>query len=104
MTTTGMECFSTANLSPSCFSMASKMVRPSVAQLADKLPGVGGAAGYLNEHPMVDLTGLKGSYDFHLEWNPKEPGALVKAVQQRLGLKLSKQRRKISVVSAEPKP
>jgi uncharacterized protein (TIGR03435 family) len=42
----------------------------TMAQFAGKLPDVGGAAGYLNEHPMVDLTGLKGSYDFDIVWSP----------------------------------
>jgi len=42
----------------------------TMAQLADKLPDVAGAAAYLNEHPMVDLTGLKGSYDFDIAWAP----------------------------------
>ena len=42
----------------------------TLAQFADKLPDVGGAAGYLTEHPMVDLTGLKGSYDFDITWSP----------------------------------
>lgn len=41
----------------------------TMAQFADKLPDVRGAAGYLNEHPMVDLTGLKGSYDFDIVWS-----------------------------------
>src|SRR5580704_15548455 len=38
--------------------------------IADKLPDVGGAAGYLNKHPMADMTGLKGSYDFDIVWLP----------------------------------
>jgi uncharacterized protein (TIGR03435 family) len=42
----------------------------TLAQFADKLPDVPGASGYLSEHPMVDLTGLKGSYDFEIVWSP----------------------------------
>jgi uncharacterized protein (TIGR03435 family) len=42
----------------------------TMAQFAAKLPDVGGAAGYINDHPMVDLTGLKGSYDFDITWSP----------------------------------
>ena len=38
----------------------------SMADLADKAPGV--AAGYL-DHPVVDLTGLKGAYNFAISWN-----------------------------------
>ncbi len=40
----------------------------TMAQLAERLPSV--AAAYI-VHPMVDLTGLKGAYDFTLVWTPK---------------------------------
>ncbi|MGA3098278.1 MAG: TIGR03435 family protein [Bryobacteraceae bacterium] len=39
----------------------------TMAQLAEKLRSV--ARAYL-DHPVVDLTGLKGSYDFTLSWSP----------------------------------
>jgi uncharacterized protein (TIGR03435 family) len=39
----------------------------TMAQLAEKLRSV--APLYL-DHPVVDLTGLKGSYDFTLSWSP----------------------------------
>jgi uncharacterized protein (TIGR03435 family) len=42
----------------------------TMSQFADKLPNQRGAAGYLTEHPMVDLTGLKGAYDFDIAWSP----------------------------------
>jgi uncharacterized protein (TIGR03435 family) len=42
----------------------------TMAQLADRLPGV--AQAYLTL-PMVDLTGLKQAYDFTLTWTPKNP-------------------------------
>jgi uncharacterized protein (TIGR03435 family) len=41
----------------------------TMAQLADKLPDVPGARQYF-DHPMLDLTGLKGSYDFDITWSP----------------------------------
>ena len=40
----------------------------TMAQLAERLPDVAGA--YLI-HPVVDLTGLKGAYDFTLTWTPR---------------------------------
>jgi uncharacterized protein (TIGR03435 family) len=40
----------------------------TMAQLAERLPSV--AAAYI-VHPMVDLTGLKGAYDFALVWTPR---------------------------------
>jgi uncharacterized protein (TIGR03435 family) len=40
----------------------------TMAQFAERLRDV--AAGYL-QHPVVDLTGLKGSYDFTVTWAPQ---------------------------------
>ena len=42
----------------------------TLAQLADKLPEVAGAAGYFNNRPMVDMTGLEAAYDFDITWSP----------------------------------
>ena len=69
-------------------------------------------ANELNEtvgHPVEDLTGLKGLYDFKLEWTPDSsavatgPAAasgagdtgpdLFTAIQQQLGLKLEARKR-----------
>jgi uncharacterized protein (TIGR03435 family) len=82
------------------------------------------ARGYL-EHPVVDLTGLKGGYDFTVAWGPKNrvmgagrPGAnasadnspvpvavdrpvaltLYEAVSRQLGLKLATQKHPMQVV------
>jgi uncharacterized protein (TIGR03435 family) len=75
-----------------------------------KLRGV--APGFL-DHPVVDLTGLKGSYDFVLSWAPKARFAkpatdtstdptgdltLFEAVDRQLGLKLAAQKYPMSVV------
>ena len=95
----------------------------TMAQLAAKLRDI--AAGYLN-HPVVDLTGLKGSYDFVLAWAPvgrtmavarpsespeSAPGSAVpvasdrpreltlfEAVDRQLGLKLATQKHPMQVV------
>ena len=40
----------------------------TMAQLAEKLPGV--AKGYIDRQ-IVDLTGLKGTYDFNATWSPR---------------------------------
>jgi uncharacterized protein (TIGR03435 family) len=42
-----------------------------ISYLAERLPGV--AAAYLDQ-PVVDLTELKGRYDFTLEWAPRHAG------------------------------
>jgi len=93
----------------------------TMTQFAGKLPNVGGAAGYLNEHPMVDLTGLKGSYDFDIIWSPPARFAqtdkglptgggpivaaaptggvtLYDAIDKQLGLKLSVEKHSMPVV------
>jgi uncharacterized protein (TIGR03435 family) len=76
------------------------------------------AAGYI-DHPVVDVTGLKGGWDFQYGWSSARPtqssqgpgpaGAAAQAVdpgeitvsdalQQQLGLKLVKQKRSIPVI------
>jgi uncharacterized protein (TIGR03435 family) len=88
----------------------------TMAQFAEKLPQI--ASGYVSDHPVVDLTGLKGAYDFTVAWAPvgkvygvtggrggdsAQPGAgsnasdpggmtLFEAVDKQLGLKLATQK------------
>jgi len=85
----------------------------TMAQFAEKLRPV--AAGYL-DHTVVDLTGLKGAYDFTISWAPvgkvyggagrggdaaqpaassaSDPGGLsiFEAIDKQLGLKLATQK------------
>lgn len=90
----------------------------TMTQFAAKLPNIGGASAYLDEHPMVDLTGLKGSYDFEITWSPPGrfakaglPGGgpvtaavptggvtLYEAIDKQLGLKLSVEKHSMPVV------
>jgi len=93
----------------------------TMAQLAARLPNIGGAAGYLSDHPMVDLTGLKGSYDFEITWSPPARFAaagrgvptstgpavaavptggvtLYEAIEKQLGLKLAVGKHSMPVV------
>ena len=79
----------------------------TMAQLAKKLRDVAG--GYVG-HPVVDLTGLTGSYDFTLSWTPFAQMArrsaddasvaitLFEAVDRQLGLKLATQKYPMPVV------
>jgi uncharacterized protein (TIGR03435 family) len=91
----------------------------TMAQLADALHGV--APGFV-DHPAVDMTGLKGAYDFTINWTPSgviaggggrggEPGqpaaaaeptggiSFFDAVEKQLGLKLeSGQKHPMSVL------
>jgi uncharacterized protein (TIGR03435 family) len=76
-------------------------------QVVDMLSGMLSLAG----RPVVDRTGLKGCYDFTLEWDPNEsaPGddttkaqvygpSLFSAIQEQLGLRLDAQRSPVSVL------
>jgi len=81
----------------------------TMAQLAERLPDIAGA--YI-VHPMVDLTGLKGAYDFSLIWTPRarladfasgraETGVnltVFEAIDQQLGLKLEEQKHPMPVI------
>ncbi len=94
----------------------------TMAQFAEKLRGV--AQGYI-DHPVVDLTGLTGSYDFSARWAPRgrtlgrvgavpagggdagpapsspDPTAeltVFEAMERQLGLKLAVQKHPMPVV------
>jgi uncharacterized protein (TIGR03435 family) len=76
----------------------------SLATLAGRLSAV--AANYVDQQPVIDQTGLKGRYDFTLEWAPLRAGrgaamrgeappaadpdgpTIFNAIQNQLGLKL----------------
>ena len=42
----------------------------TMAQFVQRLAPLPGAAGYFSNHPLLDLTGLNGSYDFEITWSP----------------------------------
>ena len=63
------------------------------------------APGYFCEGPVVDASGLKGVYDFKLEWitngqaNSGSPGpTMFDAVQDQLGLKLDRRRQAVEIL------
>ena len=63
------------------------------------------APGYFRDGPVVDLSGLKGVYDFKLEWitagqaNNGSPGpSMLDAVQDQLGLKLERRKQPMEVL------
>ena len=104
-----------ANNAASAFSKAFTCVNVSMAQFADKLQGM--APGYIH-HPVVDLTGLDGSWDFTLNFSnplqlmaaggrggeagqaPDPNGAIsvFEALDRELGLKLEQQKHPMPVV------
>jgi uncharacterized protein (TIGR03435 family) len=54
------------------------------------------------DRPLVDKTGLKGNYDFKLEWNPDDTDpsgiSLVTAIKEQLGLKLESAKGPVEVL------
>jgi uncharacterized protein (TIGR03435 family) len=59
--------------------------------------------GHLVERPVVDNTGLRGLYDFKLEWSPDQAAgsagpSIFTAVQEQLGLKLESTRGPVEVI------
>jgi uncharacterized protein (TIGR03435 family) len=88
----------------------------TMAQFAEQIHNVAG--GYLRDHPMIDGTGLAGTYDFSLTWTPvqalpnrakggdapaggpSDPGGLTvfEAIDRQLGLKVETQKRPTPVV------
>jgi len=74
----------------------------TVADLADYLPDL--APLYI-DRPVVDLTGIKGLYDFKLSWIPQPPGADVAAgptifddLEKHFGLKLEKRKQAMPIL------
>ena len=49
-----------------------------------------GAIGRVLERPVVDQTGLTGSYTIDLEWDRTDPLDVIPAIQRQLGLKLER--------------
>lgn len=62
------------------------------------------------ERIVLDETGLKGRYDFQVEWTPDQaaagddlsrPGSIFTAVQEKLGLKLQSKKGQVPVIVVE---
>lgn len=76
--------------------------RMTAADIAQQVQAL--APGYFREGPIVDLTGLKGVYDFTLEWvtagdarNGAQP-SMFDAVQEQLGLKLERRKQTVEIL------
>jgi uncharacterized protein (TIGR03435 family) len=54
--------------------------------------------------PVVDETGLTGSYDWELTYQPGQPNVAINGVKEKLGLELVKARRTIDILVVRPAP
>jgi uncharacterized protein (TIGR03435 family) len=50
------------------------------------------AVGRHLDRPVIDQTGLPGTYDIDLQWDPKDQQDLISTIQSRLGLTLEQRR------------
>ncbi len=82
----------------------------TMAALANQLPGVREASGYLFNYPVVDRTGLKGSWNYSVTWTPRialRPSPLpadavtIFGAFEKLGLKLEMSKVPTPVVVVE---
>lgn len=80
--------------------VCSHMTSADIAQQVQAL-----APGYFRDGVVVDASGLKGVYDFKLEWitngeaNNGSPGpSMFNAVEQQLGLKLERRRQPVEIL------
>ncbi len=85
-----------ATLAAVCHRMSSADIAQQVQTLAP---------GYFRDGPIIDLTGLKGTYDFKLEWitrveaNQGSDGPTIfDAVQKQLGLKLDGRKQSLEIL------
>lgn len=83
--------------------LAAVCTRMTAADIAQQVQAL--APGYFRDGPVVDLSGLKGVYDFKLEWisagqaNNGSPGpSMLDAVQDQLGLKLERRKQPMEVL------
>jgi len=75
----------------------------SSANIAQPLQAL--APGFFTDGPILDKSGLKGVYDFKLEWITKleinlglDGPAIFDVVQQQLGLKLEPRKESVEVL------
>ncbi len=83
--------------------LAAVCTRMTAADIAQQVQAL--APGYFRDGPVVDLSGLKGVYDFKLEWvtaveaNNGSPGpTMLNAVEDQLGLKLERRKQPMDML------
>jgi uncharacterized protein (TIGR03435 family) len=53
------------------------------------------------KQPVVDETNLKGTYDWDILFDARNPYSIVEAIQRDLGLELKRSKRKVEVLAVE---
>ena len=53
------------------------------------------------KQPVVDETNLKGTYDWDILFDARNPNSIVEAIQRDLGLELKRSKRKVEVLVVE---
>jgi uncharacterized protein (TIGR03435 family) len=83
--------------------LAASCHRLDAAAIAQQVQAL--APGYFREGPIIDMTGLKGAYNFKLEWVTRaeatagsEGPSMINAVQDQLGLKLTPRKQALEIL------
>jgi uncharacterized protein (TIGR03435 family) len=86
--------------------LAAACTRISGADLGQQIQAL--APGYFREGPVVNMTDLKGSYDFKLEWITVEQfrqgsdgPSMFEAVEKQLGLKLENRKQPLPILKID---
>jgi uncharacterized protein (TIGR03435 family) len=80
--------------------------RMTGAEIAQQVQSL--APGYFQDGPVMDMSGLKGVYDFKLEWitrveanNGSEGPTIFDAVQKQLGLRLEGRKQAVEILAID---
>jgi uncharacterized protein (TIGR03435 family) len=83
--------------------LAAECTHMTAADIAQQVMAL--APGYFRDAPVVDLSGLKGIYDFKLEWitagearQGSSGPSMIDAIQDQLGLKMERRREAVEMV------
>ena len=85
------------------FSTSSRRGKGTLSLKSGGLMSLAGMIEMELAKPVIDETGIRGTYDIKLTWDPNTPGALEEAIR-KLGLKLEPARRPIEFLTVTKVP